>query len=66
MYLGLFNVNLFPNGTLLLPNQYTAKKTANVQIARQEKCELRDLLITAMMATLRWKASAEDLADYIA
>lgn len=32
--------NSFPNGTTLLPNQYTAKKSANVQIARCEKCEL--------------------------
>lgn len=34
MYLGQFYVNLLPNGTLLLPNQYTAKKTASVQIVR--------------------------------
>lgn len=28
------NINLLPNGTLLLPNQYTAKKTASVQIVK--------------------------------
>lgn len=29
MYLGSFYAYLFPNYTLLLPNQYAAKKTAN-------------------------------------
>lgn len=36
----LYGANSFPNGTILLPNQYAAKKAANIEFARWEKCDL--------------------------
>lgn len=46
---------------MVLPYQCSAKKSANVQIARWKKCELKCVLKSALMAALRWWASVDDL-----